>query len=310
MIELGIASSHAPALFCPKEIWPKVYANIPDYMKGSQPHTAKLETSEVIEGYIKRINAAFDELRGQLESFRPDALVIVGDDEGDMFNDSNFPTINVFTGPEVWGATAPYYLDQDPAKSRVRIPVHSELAMVVLKGLMRRGFDPAHSSRFNPVGRPERGVSHMVVYPGPKLYPKFDIPIVPIFLNEYYPPLPSGRRCWDLGVALADILKDRSERIAIFASGGLSHDPFGPRAGWIDEPLDRWLLERIAQNRGEELANLFSFDSATLHGGSGEIRAWIVAAGACQWPARVLDYIPIHHAKTGVAFAYWPTRGR
>ena len=42
MIGMGIASSHAPAMFCPKEVWPRIYANIPEYMKQSQPHTAKL----------------------------------------------------------------------------------------------------------------------------------------------------------------------------------------------------------------------------------------------------------------------------
>ena len=60
MLGLGLASSHAPAIFCPKEVWPKAYrTNMPDYMLNSQPHTAALETPEVIEGYIKPINAAF-----------------------------------------------------------------------------------------------------------------------------------------------------------------------------------------------------------------------------------------------------------
>ena len=57
------------------------------------------------------------------------------------------------------------------------------------------------------------------------------------------------------------------------------------------------------------MSNLFAFDSATLRGGSGEIRAWIVAAGACPWGAEVVDYIPAHHAKAGLGFAYWPECG-
>jgi hypothetical protein len=308
MIGLGLASSHAPAIFCPPEVWPEVYAAIPEYTKNSQPATAKLETRDVIEGYLKRVDAAFKTLRQQLESYRPDALIIVGDDDRHMFDESNMPTISVFTGKEVWGSTAPYYLKQPPADSRVTIPVHSDLAQVVLRGLIKRGFDPAHSSVMRPIGDPEAGVSHMVVYPAPKLYLGLDVPIVPIFLNEYNPPMPTGQRCWDIGGALADILKDRTERVAIYASGGLSHDPFGPRAGWVDEPLDRWILERIEQNHGEELTRLFSFDSDTLRGGSGEIRAWITVAGACRWPAKVVDYMPIHHAKAGIGFAFWPAR--
>ena len=108
------------------------------------------------------------------------------------------------------------------------------------------------------------------------------------------------------GLALRDILADAPERIIIYASGGLSHDPRGPRAGWVDEPLDHWVLERIKRNEGEKLVNLFSFDSDTLRGGTGEIRAWIAGAAIMQRPGTVLDYFPSHHAKCGLAFAYWP----
>src|SRR6202035_3229946 len=125
----------------------------------------------------------------ELAAYRPDALIIVGDDDRHMFDESNMPAINVFTGKEVWGSTAPYYLKQRPEESRVTIPVHSELAQVALRGLMKRGFDPAHSAVMNPIGDPEAGVSHMVVYPAPKLYLGLGIPIIPIFINEYYPPM-------------------------------------------------------------------------------------------------------------------------
>ena len=109
---LGLASSHAPAIFCKPEDWPTVYDAIPEYMKGSQPHTAKGETMEVIRSYVARIEAAFATLRGQLEAYRPDALIIIGDDQGDVFDVSNMPNLAVFTGPEVWGAAKPFYVEQ------------------------------------------------------------------------------------------------------------------------------------------------------------------------------------------------------
>jgi hypothetical protein len=41
-------------------------------------------------------------------------------------------------------------------------------------------------------------------------------------------------------------------------STGRAHgDGGGPRAGWVDEPLDRWLLERLERNDGEALKHLF-----------------------------------------------------
>jgi hypothetical protein len=311
MIGFGMASSHAPAMFCPPEVWPKVYATIPEYMKQSQPHTAKLETPEVIASYVARIDAGFEVLRRQIEAYRPDAILVVGDDQEDMFSAANNPAFAVYTGSEVWGSCAPMYLQRPAEDSRIRMPVHTELAKLTLRELMKRGFDPASCSELKPQGRhPERGVSHMLVYPMPRLVPKLDIPVIPLFLNAYYPPQPSGRRCWDLGVALADIFKDRPERIAIYGSGGMSHDPAGPRAGWVDEPLDNWVMERIESNRGEDLANLFSFDSDALRGGTGELRAWITAAGACRWPGRKVDYIPAHHSKCALGFCYWPAQAQ
>ena len=224
-----------------------------------------------------------------------------------MFNKSNNPTLCVFTGDEVVGTTDPIHMKTPPEASRITIKIHSRLAKHVLKQLIKKGFDAANVAEMVPVGKyGDRGVSHMLARPMPKLVPKLDIPVIPIFLNEYFPPLPDGKRCWDLGVALREICDAIPERIAIYASGGLSHDPGGPRAGWVDEPLDRWVLERIEQNRGEELCNLFTFDLATLRGGTGEIRAWITAAGACRRPATVIDYFASHYAKTGCAFAYWP----
>jgi hypothetical protein len=307
MIGLGLASSHAPGMFCPPEIWPKVYGAIPDYMKQSQPHTAKLETPEVIRSYVERIDAAFDVLRMQLEAYKPDAVIFVGDDQEDMFGAQCNPALCLFTGEEVWGSAAPFYIDQPPQESRIHIPVHTELSRYLLRELLENDFDVASASVMKPMGHtPERGTSHMICYPALRLLPRLDVPIIPLFLNCYFPPLPTARRCWNLGETLAKILANRPERIAIYASGGLSHDPVGPRAGWIDQPLDRWILDRISTNRGKDLTNLFTMDSDTMRGGTAETRAWIVAAGACQWAGKTVDYIPAHHAKTGIGFAYWP----
>jgi hypothetical protein len=304
MIGLGLASSHAPAMFRPKEVWKDVYAFRPPGV--TQPAAAALETPEVIQGYIDRIERGFQTLREQIEAYRPDALIMIGDDQGDLFAPHSMPQFCVYTGESLWGTTAVSYLKEPLEGSMIELPCHAELARYLLSGLMKSGFDPAVLSKVAGIGRPERGIGHMVSYPASKLIPKFDIPVIPIFINEYYPPMPNGQRCWDLGAAIRTLLKGRSERVAVYASGGLSHDPGGPRAGWIDEPLDRWVLERLERGQSRDLTNLFTFDSDTLRGGTGEIRAWIAVAAAMDRPATIVDYIKAHHAKTGLGFAYWP----
>src|SRR4030095_7180659 len=95
---------------------------------------------------------------------------------------------------------------------------------------------------------PARGVSHMVSNLVPEVDPGLAIPLICVFVNEYFPPLPSAARCARLGEAIADVLRERPERVAIYASGGLSHYPGMYNAGWIDPPLDRWILERVGRN--------------------------------------------------------------
>jgi protocatechuate 4,5-dioxygenase beta chain len=74
----------------------------------------------------------------------------------------------------------------------------------------------------------------------------------------------------------------------------------------VDEPLDRWVLERLASGEGARLKDLFTFDSDTLRSGTGEIRSWIAVAGAFDGTkATIVDYIPARHAVTGLGFAYW-----
>jgi hypothetical protein len=68
MLGLGLGSSHASAIFEPREMWPFIYNRIPEYTKESQSHTARLETPEVIQEYLNRINAAFD-FRAPLEGY-------------------------------------------------------------------------------------------------------------------------------------------------------------------------------------------------------------------------------------------------
>ena len=110
MLGLGLAFSHAPAMFCPAELWPVAYATIPEPMRESQPRAARLETMDVIRGYIERIERAYATLGAQIRSYRPDALIFIGDDQEDMFDAHSTPALCLFTGDSVWGTSAPRYM--------------------------------------------------------------------------------------------------------------------------------------------------------------------------------------------------------
>jgi catalytic LigB subunit of aromatic ring-opening dioxygenase len=310
MLGLGMASAHAPMMFQKAQYWPRMLDRIPAQAREHLPHSARVELASpaIIEGYIQRIETAFAALRGQLSAYRPDALLMIGDDQGDMFDAANMPTLAVYTGDEpLWGRSARDTYDVPLAeRTKVVFRPHTELARHLLDGLLERGFDVANLARFEPRGNPVRGVSHMVSNLVPEVDPELRIPLVCVFVNEYYPPLPSAARCARLGEAIAQVLFERPERVAIYASGGLSHYPGMHNAGWIDQPLDRWILDRLQRNDVAVLEHLFTFDSDNLRSGTGEVRAWISVAAAMRRPATVVEYVPAHCAQTGCGFVYWP----
>jgi hypothetical protein len=305
-IGLGLASSHAPNMFAPPEKWEIRYN---ERTRGKpQPLEAQKETLEVIQGYVERITAGFRELERQLTAYRPDALIMVGDDQGEIFDRlAGMPTIGLFLGEAAAGSLGLEHLGESAPKEMVRLRGHPELAEFIAQGLIERDFDITCVRELRATGRPDRGLGHAFTRTAPKLMPDLKIPVVIVFLNCYYPPLPTARRCYDLGRRLRELLDERPERIAIYGSGGLSHDPVGPRAGWIDQPLDRFLLKAFAEGKPERLLGLYTFDSDTVRSGTGEIRNWITVAGACHdRRATIVDYIPAYHAVTGLGFATWP----
>jgi 2,3-dihydroxyphenylpropionate 1,2-dioxygenase len=127
--------------------------------------------------------------------------------------------------------------------------------------------------------------------------------VVPLYVNVYLPPQPTPGRCFAWGQALRAILDARPERVALMASGGMSHFPGTDRYAEPDYEFDRQLLERLTAGRGRETAML---TGETLDAtGNVELRTWITLLGALgDARADVLCYEPSwHHGNAVVA---WP----
>jgi aromatic ring-opening dioxygenase catalytic subunit (LigB family) len=137
-----------------------------------------------------------------------------------------------------------------------------------------------------------------------KLDPEARHPMVPIFINCAAPPLPSPRRCYAIGRWLADAINrwDAGKRVAIIATGGLSHSVGSLQQGWIDVDFDRRFLADFCAGRGEALANLSDAEISATGSATGEIRSWIMLAGAFAGrKAEQVMYEPIRGFDTGCA---------
>lgn len=317
----GLVSSHAPGLFTKTyEGWE--YLN--ERLNGATPQPAETarEGPGVIADYVRRSEAAFGRLRDHLLDYRPDALIVLAGDQFEWFDSSHLPNLMMYVGDEEIvgyhsiGAddhNPPLEPWQHPAEFMVRLRVDAALADTLLRGLIDEGFDVAISRRQSSQGRPLRGAPHALVRPLPLLMPQLDIPVVVLMMKtvERSPATMTGARCLELGRAIEKICRPLDRRIAIYGSGGMSHDPMGPRSGWVDEPLDRWVLGHLAAGTPEKLRPLYSFQSAATISGTGELRTWLPVAAAMDsvepgWKATIVDYFPGRKTTAGCGWVYWP----
>jgi aromatic ring-opening dioxygenase catalytic subunit (LigB family) len=304
----GAATSHAYALEDPS-VWDAgrervraFYAR--RYGRPAAEHPRALaETPDEAARRHGKITEALARVRARVSELRPDAIVIVADDQDEIFTEDTYPQIAVYTGKdfvcrgrhqhhEVHGTGQPAL-----AHDILTAAVESEFDMAVV-GTLRDNVLGAHA--FGPV-----------LY---QLDPEATIPVVPIFVNAVHTPAPTPRRCYVLGRAIANGVARSSaaSRVLVVGSGGLSHYP-GSYPGYpngdfpfgsIDEKFDRRTTGLMSSGRGSELANLTSTE--LLESGNIELRAWISVMGAVgDRKAELLAYEPIYRGLMGMAVGLW-----
>ncbi len=251
------------------------------------------------------IDAAQERLRQSIAAAELDALIVVGDDQEELFDQSNMPALGIFHGSSIRNARAAPANDA-MARARMRFleeggeveyPCQGDLARHLIGSLQQADFDISVSGNIPP-GKAE---GHAYSYVHKFCMGERPVPIVPVFLNAYYPPnQPSPARCFALGVALAGAVAayPGDARVGILASGGLSHFV-------VDEAFDSTIVAALRRKDAD------FFRAAPLHklqAGSSEIRNWICMAGAVgsldlDW----IEYVPGYRTPaltgTGLCFA-------
>jgi hypothetical protein len=304
--------SHSPFCYMPPERWNDVRAS------RSLRRDVPADDVDTNRAKAARVEAAFATLRARLAAARPDVIVIFGDDQLECFDFRNYPAFAIYAGEKFQGSLA--------GGGSASVPGHPALAAALLTGLMRHGFDPAFSL---DMPKPERGIGHAFLRPAESLT-DFTTPIVPVFLNCYYAPQPTARRCCELGAAVRRVIDEHPEplRVAVVGSGGLWHTPRAKDA-YLDEAFDRAMLDAMLAGDARRMARHFDAyvvpaddasqvvgapgpgatglpDATGPRGGTRETCNWIAAAAVVAGsPATLLDYIPIYASPIGAAFAHW-----
>ena len=116
---------------------------------------------------------------------------------------------------------------------RTRVPGNKALSRKLIEGVMQT-VDVAYAEEWK--------FDHGISVPLHFLTPDYDLPIVPANINCQGPPLTPLKRAWAFGEALRAAADAVPERIALVATGGISHWPATPDSGKINEAWDREFL--------------------------------------------------------------------
>lgn len=205
--------------------------------------------------------AAMGRLGQVLDETKPDALIIFASDHLETFFLKSVPTFEIVAGEL---ATAVF------AGKTWAPKIHQGLAEGLLNALVERDFDMAYSQ--------EAELGHSFAAPFEWVLAGRNIPVVPIFVNTYLPPLPRARRCAAFGKAIADIVASRKERVAVLASGGMSHYPGTTRYYQPAFDFDQWCITELQNGHSDSFLNLTSQQLDEV--GNTEMLPWAPVLGA------------------------------
>lgn len=240
---------------------------------------------------------AFEPVQRWIAEKKPDVLLMVYNDHVTSFFFDHYSAFALGVG-EQWTVAD----EGGGARDLPPIGGHPGLAAHIGRSLMADEFDLSFFQ--------QRGLDHGCFSPLSVMcphQPTWPVKLVPLQLGVLQFPIPSARRCYKLGQALRRAIESYPEdlRVAIVATGGLSHQVHGERAGFNNTDWDARFLDLIERDP-EVLAEMTHAEYTRLGGFEGaEVIMWLVMRGAL--PARVdcmhRDYyLP---SMTGIATALY-----
>jgi hypothetical protein len=245
----------------------------------------------------ERFFGALQAVRDEARAVDVQAVVMISGEHFTNFFLTNLPQLAIGLGEGHQGPLEPWL-----KIPKTIVPGHPGLAAHILDQVVAAGHQPALSHKL----KADHGF--MTVYY--ELDPEMRLPMVPIIMNCTTPPLMTLRQSYDFGIALGEAIRsyDGLDRVALVGGGGLSHFVGEPRVGDIDEQFDRWFLEQLESDDLTELLDMPNDELMEAGNGTGEVRAWVVVAGAMRGHrAKALAYEPIYEWINGMGVLVYQT---
>ena len=256
---------------------------------------AALDLGKSNEPYWQPVFAGYEPSKAWFKENTPDVIFLVYNDHATAFSLDFIPTFAI--------GCAASYTPADEGWGPRPVPVvngHPELAAHIAQSVIQDDFDLTIINKMD--------VDHGLTVPLSLLCgqpSEWPCPVIPFAVNVVQYPVPSGRRCFNLGRAIRKAIEcyDEPLKVQIWGTGGMSHQLQGPRAGLINREWDNAYLDRLIADP-EGLANMPHIEYVREAGSEGiELVMWLIARGAMSdQPPRVAHrfyHVPASNTAVG-----------
>ncbi len=241
---------------------------------------AALDLGKSHEPYWQPVFKGYEFGKQWMKDNKPDVVFLVFNDHATAFSLEMIPTFAIGTAAE--------YQPADEGWGPRPVPTvigHPELASHIAQSVIQDDFDLTIVNKMD--------VDHGLTVPLSLMCGQVDAwpcPVIPFAVNVVQYPVPSGKRCYNLGRAICKAVDSYDEdlNVHIWGTGGMSHQLQGPRAGLINAEWDNRFLDRLIADPAD-LATLPHIDYVREAGSEGiELVMWLIARGAMSdQPPRV-----------------------
>ena len=261
---------------------------------------AAMDLGKTQEPYWQKVFQGYEFSRQWMQDNKPDVIFLVFNDHATAFSLEMIPTFAIGTAAEYQPADEGWGPRPVP-----KVMGHPELAAHIAQSVIQQDFDLTIVNRMD--------VDHGLTVPLSLMCGAQDpatgawpCPVIPFAVNVVQYPVPSGRRCFQLGRAIRKAVEsfDRPLNVQIWGTGGMSHQLQGPRAGLINRDFDNAFLDRlIADPQG--LSELPHIDYVREAGSEGiELVMWLIARGAMSDHAPVVRHRFYHVPASNTAVGH------
>lgn len=263
---------------------------------------AAMDHAKTKDSYWSPLFDGYAPAREWMAEHTPDVVIVVYNDHANAIGLSLVPTFAI-------GTAASYSVADEGWGSRPVPPVigHPALASHLVESLVYDEFDITVAQ--------ELEVDHGLTVPLSVYCPEpgeaWPCPVVPVLVNVLQYPQPTAARCYALGKAIGRAVASYPEdiKVAIFGTGGMSHQLAGARAGLINPTFDRMFLQAI-ETDPESLAKISREEYVREAGSEGiEMIMWLVMRGAMNDDiTRIAETYHVPVSNTAAALALFENR--